>query len=645
MRFLFALFLCSLGLALRAQNPKLDSLLAKLRPGTADTTQVNLHNQLAGLYATSDPAATRQHAEAALNMAQKLAFGPGETQAFYHLGDYHWRQGQYALAVERTTQALKLATTQGDSLAMADAYRQLGIIRSFGLHQYQVALRHQHAARGIYERHQAQDRTLGLYGNMSWVYCMMGEELPLAHAYAQKALALAQKTASDRYMGWAYNSLGLVCLRQGQFDSARHYLDLSTHHATLAVDRGSALYNRNLLGEMYLVQKKYPEARKTLLANLVDIRRAGFNLLVVDAHRDLAQTYQALGRPDSALWHYQQHIRTRDSLQNIETSEKIAIIEAGYAEGQRQAQIDYLKKERLIVSGIVATGFAALLAVLFVTARSSRLRQRSNALLQAKNAEIAQQNEELAANQDQITEQRNQLAQQNQTLQTLNHTKDKLFAIIGHDLRAPINSLKGLLAMLVNRELSVEDFFAFSKRLQDGAEQVYFTLTNLLQWANSQMMGLKPLPKLLNINQISQEATHLFDQVLAEKNLHIDNQIPADLVAYADPDQVSLVFRNLVSNAIKFSSAGGRVTLRGEKRGYDCQLAVSDTGVGMAPETAAQLFGETAAHFTTYGTKGEKGTGLGLALCQEMIEANGGRIWVTSELGRGTTFFFTLPLG
>jgi two-component system, sensor histidine kinase and response regulator len=646
-RLLFGLVFCGLvaAHAAHAQQAQIDSLLAKLQPGVRDTGQVNLHNELAWQYMTSDPAATQKHAQAALALAEELKYGRGQVLALHHLGDYHWRHGEYALAVDRTTQSLKMAAQQSDSLAMADAHRQLGIIYSFGLHQYPTALRHQNAALGIYERHSDGPRTLGLYGNIAWVYCMMRQELPLARAYTQKALAISRQAGDDRFMGWALNSMGLVCLRQGQPDSALHYLAESNRYAARAGDRAVTLYNYNLMGEVYLGKRNYPAAKKLLLSNLADIQRSGFSLLQVDAHLGLATAYEALGQYDSAHWHFKSQVRTRDSLQNIETAERIAIIEASYAEEQRQAKIDYLEKERLVVSSVVATVLLALLTILGITVRNNQQRKRNNALLQAKNTEIAQQNEELAANQEKIMAQRNQLAEQNQALHQLNQTKDKLFAIIGHDLRAPINSLRGLLGMLTSHELSVDDFLAFSKRLQDGAEHVYATLTNLLLWANSQLTGISPTPKPLLLRVHGEEAIHLLTQVVADKGLRIDNQILDNLVAQADPDQVGLVLRNLLSNAVKFSYSKGQVVLLGTANGQFCQLAVRDHGVGMSAENAAKLFNKTATHFTTYGTKGEKGTGLGLLLCQEMVEANGGKIWVESTPGQGTTFYFTLPVG
>jgi two-component system, sensor histidine kinase and response regulator len=644
MRFIFAfIFLWGAISTLSAQQTKPDSLIQQLQIATSDTNKINLMNELAWEYMTSEPEKTKKYAEEALALAEKVNFKRGEILALNYLGDYCRRQAQYAQAITYTTQSLKIAMSEKDSLGIADAYRLLGIVHSFSLHEYSKALKYQTEALKIYERHGNKYRTLGLYSNMSWVFCMMGKELPRAYGYTQKAILIAQEMKNDRFIGWAFNSMGLVFMKQEKLDSALFYLGKSNHYATSANDQAVMLYNQNLIGEIYLVQKQYEKAKITFSKNLIDIQKFTFNLLASDAYKGLAEVHTAQKRYDSAYWYYQKHIEIRDSLQNIETSEKIAIVEAGFAEERRQARIDYLEKERVVVSSIASLAFIALLYILFITARNNKQRKKTNEILQAKNQEIAQQNEELAQSQEEIVTQRDMVAKQNTELYELNEIKNKLFAIIGHDLRSPINSLKGLLKLLTEKHISIDEFFMFSEKLKIGVEHVYFTLNNLLLWANSQMHGIKPNPQNINVYKISQENTNLLFQTFADKNIQFANHIEEHLSVFADPDQVSLVFRNLISNAIKFSNQGSVISLSSKKVDNFCEIAVSDTGIGMDAETSENLFVKNT-HFTTLGTSGEKGTGLGLLLCQEMIEANGGKIWVESKLEKGSTFFFTLPM-
>jgi signal transduction histidine kinase len=265
--------------------------------------------------------------------------------------------------------------------------------------------------------------------------------------------------------------------------------------------------------------------------------------------------------------------------------------------------------------------------------------KEQNQLLEQK---VKERTSELQEKQEEIEQQNTELNEKSVELEKLNATKDKLFGIIGHDLRSPINSLKGLMDMLANQYISAEEFVMFSGKLRNGVEHAHFTLNNLLEWANTQLKGLVADPIMTNVAELGEENFNFLGQLAAAKEIALDNQIAPDLEAYIDPDQINLVFRNLISNAIKFTPEKGSITLKSAIEADFCKISIIDTGVGMSPENAAKLFNKTT-HFTTYGTSGEKGTGLGLLLCQEMVEKNGGQIWVESQLGQGTSFNFTLP--
>ncbi|MCU0445513.1 MAG: sensor histidine kinase [Microscillaceae bacterium] len=266
--------------------------------------------------------------------------------------------------------------------------------------------------------------------------------------------------------------------------------------------------------------------------------------------------------------------------------------------------------------------------------------QKNEAIIREQNTLLEQRVKERTA---EIEQKNKDLRQKSNELEKVNATKDKLFGIIGHDLRSPINSLKGLMDMLANQYISAEEFVMFSGKLRNGVEHAHFTLNNLLEWANTQLKGLKAEPCATNLAELGNENFNFLEQLAAGKQLQLINQIAPDLEAYVDPDQINLVFRNLISNAIKFTPENGSITLQSQMEDTFCQIAVTDTGIGMNAENAAKLFNKTT-HFSTYGTSGEKGTGLGLLLCQEMVEKNGGSIWVESELGKGTSFKFRLPL-
>jgi two-component system, sensor histidine kinase LadS len=269
-----------------------------------------------------------------------------------------------------------------------------------------------------------------------------------------------------------------------------------------------------------------------------------------------------------------------------------------------------------------------------------RIQAEKQLLLENQKAELEKQ---VNARTLELKETNEELKIQSENLAKANTTKDKLFAIISHDLRAPISNLHLLLDLVISQELSIEDFMEVSKELKKSAEYVDFTLNNLLQWANNQVQNIKPQPKKTNLKLLGTGNFNFLGQLAATKQIEMSNQIDPNLEAFVDPDQINLVFRNLISNAIKFTPKKGSINLQSKTEIDFCEIAICDTGVGMNAENVAKLFNKTT-HFITYGTSGEKGTGLGLLLCQEMIEKNGGTIWAESEVGKGATFKFRLPL-
>jgi signal transduction histidine kinase len=228
-------------------------------------------------------------------------------------------------------------------------------------------------------------------------------------------------------------------------------------------------------------------------------------------------------------------------------------------------------------------------------------------------------------------------------LVSLNQTKNKLLSIIGHDLRSPLNSLKGLLNLIQHRNLSQEEFNRFTAQLSNNTESLSYTLDNLLQWAVSQMKGFSPAPVNFELRELSEQEYSLLAEAAKQKKLTIENKIPAEYSAHADVNHIGLVIRNLLNNAIKFTPQGGRITLEAEQQQEEIVVRIRDTGPGIDEALVSQLFG-SQKHEINRGKDKESGTGLGLMLCREMVGYNKGRIWVWSKKDRGSTFSFTLPL-
>ncbi|NJB70154.1 signal transduction histidine kinase/tetratricopeptide (TPR) repeat protein [Saonia flava] len=227
-------------------------------------------------------------------------------------------------------------------------------------------------------------------------------------------------------------------------------------------------------------------------------------------------------------------------------------------------------------------------------------------------------------------------------LKGLNNTKDKLFSIIGHDLRGPIAALEGLLKLFKDGEMHKNEFLKLVPKLWDDVSHISFTLNNLLSWGQTQMNGAVTKPKAVNIDNIVEDNVNLLSEIANKKAIRIVNRISENIVVWADKNQVDIIIRNLMSNALKFTPENGMIVIEAKENENNWEICVRDTGIGMTQEVQEKLFIKNS-NFTTYGTNNEKGTGLGLSLCIEMVENNKGEIWVASEIKKGTSFFFTLP--
>lgn len=319
-----------------------------------------------------------------------------------------------------------------------------------------------------------------------------------------------------------------------------------------------------------------------------------------------------------------------ENQKNLEKAEQLS--------REMQLQIELLNKDRMLKEAIIAKQnlmrwvyiFIIIVSLMFAALiyYGYRSKKRANTLLQQRNNEIIRQNAEIHA--------------QAEELRVINDQKTKLFSIIAHDLRSPLSSLVTLLNVANSGYISEENFKVAIQELSENVSHTAALLENLLNWARCQMQRVKVNKVKINLQELVQEKCSLLMEQARAKGVEIRNGVSDGCFAFADQDMISLVLRNLMSNAVKFCTAGDSISVTANKKDSSVVVEVKDTGVGMSPESLSRLFGSEI--FTTPGTSNEAGTGLGLVLCKEFVELNGGSIWVTSELHEGTSFFFTLEV-
>jgi len=235
-----------------------------------------------------------------------------------------------------------------------------------------------------------------------------------------------------------------------------------------------------------------------------------------------------------------------------------------------------------------------------------------------------------------------ELIETREKLDASNHDKDKLFSIIAHDLRGPIVNLKGLIELLQKAQIDKDQFLRYTTDVSISISFLAETMDNLLHWAQSQLKGFTITPQKINLNSVIRQTTDLYVKAMAYKHIQLVNNNPVAFFAYADLNHTLLIIRNLLNNAIKFTPEGGVITISTFENKEQVAVSIQDTGIGMNEEELEKI---TRHQFinSRRGTNGEKGTGLGLGLCYEIAEKNGGAILVNSRKGEGTVFTLTLP--
>ncbi|MEM7018409.1 MAG: HAMP domain-containing sensor histidine kinase [Pseudomonadota bacterium] len=307
-------------------------------------------------------------------------------------------------------------------------------------------------------------------------------------------------------------------------------------------------------------------------------------------------------------------------------SERLTLEDVNYSPSE-QSEILYLNISLMPYSYAVSESSSESALLVIISDNSSQAKKYQT---------IVQQRNELGLLRDQLTT-------ANQELEMLNDVKSTLFAIIAHDLKGPFTSLNNILELFQGGDLSDEELQNCLVLLSRESSILQNLLDNLLQWAKSQMQGLQANLTRLNLKDIIENIVGLLAQQAENKKIRLISGVATDFYLEGDADILELVIRNLVSNALKFTPENGTVTIKVVERHDNIEVSVVDTGIGMNEEVQAKLFQPNVRH-SSVGTQNEKGSGLGLQLCHSFIKQHGGKMFVRSQLDKGSTFGFQIPM-
>jgi signal transduction histidine kinase len=505
--------------------------------------------------------------------------------------------GNFVKADQFIDKALALGIKHSDALIEASAYRE----RSFLL----AELNHLDSA--LYY----SDRGISIFKRL-------GDSLDISILYGRKSRIYFQLKDFKKSKEHAYQALIIDSLVENRRALAISYFQVAQNE--------HALRNTNTA---------IAQLKKSIRIN----QEIGNLAWLIKAHELLSTFYLETNQPQLAASELQLVSKFKDDLYNAEKNGQIQEMQSLHELEAKQSTIKLLEQENEIKNkevknqqlflAFLLVGVVLLTLLIFVLTRLQKIQSKINRELANKNIVVEQQKQAMQL--------------QTENLQQLDQLKSKLFSVISHDLRGPIGNLQSLLDMFTQKLMTPDEFIALSDKLRTNLDVTQQTLENLLSWALSQMDGIKTEKKKVAVISSIDEACRLMEEVASRKNVSLFKQMIEPLHVWADADQLQLILRNLIHNAIKFSTLNDRIDILASRQNNQCHITIKDTGTGMTQMEVNTLTG-TKQHFSKEGTHHEKGTGLGLLLCKEFIIRNGGNLQIKSSIGNGTEVSFTLTL-
>ncbi len=554
------------------------------------------------------------------------------------LGTAYMENDQYDEALNTFFKLLKLCESHEREAEKGDAYNNIGNLY-YHLGNYDRALSYYQKALKFFPK---EERT-GIYNNLALIYYET-DSLDKSLEYYNKAIKELKRKGNGLHMAIIYHNIALVYNSRKEFSKAIDNLRMSLEIFRKLDNEKNIANTYNNIGRAYYLQGKYKMAQTYYDSAQYLAKKIKAPYILMDNYKYYSQLHKNKEEYHQALLSGKKYSVLRDSLFNMEKEKQLAEIEARYTYEIQQIENQHLKKENAANEKIIKNQNIAVISIVAVVILlvillaffyySNIQKKEANKLLLKQKQEIEQKNKALEKAYQEISEQKEQL-------EKINQVKNKLFSIISHEFRSPLNSLKGALSLVRHGVITQEELAELSKDITDKINNTSIFLDNLLNWARSQMQGIEVKKQKINLNQLIKSSIDLLKPQADKKSVEIINDIPDDFTVNADRDMINLILRNLISNAIKFSLENGKIEIFATKKNGMTEISVKDSGVGIPEENLKRLFDLDT--ITTVGTANEKGTGLGLMISKNFVEAQGGNIYVKSKEREGSVFSFTIP--
>jgi signal transduction histidine kinase len=581
----------------------------------------------------------RPYLERALEINRGLGDTLGIASALSHLGSMYQRMCAYDKALEYLFQALYHYESNGNRDGIALIKNNIGIIHK-RLDNLDLALEYYGQSLEIYRAGGENNSSMASLLNNIGIIWYEKEDYETALDYYTQAMETWKHTGFLHGIATTHNNTGLLFTRLGNYkDALESFLASAEINKTQGRDFSLA-NNYNNLGELFLLQEDYEKALEYLDEALEMALQINARELIYENYLFQSTIFTKTKDFQRSLMCYELFDSYRDSIYTLEAASRIAELQVRKYRERQMIELDLLQKDHDIRQLQIKKqhamlwfygGFGLLIAIfggalLGLYGYKTKLKVD----LQQKNHDLEDVHLQLA------------LSEKN--LQILNNTKDKFFSILAHDLKNPFNALLGFSETLNQnyRDLSRAQIFTYIEIIYKSATNLYMLLENLLEWSKSQTGNIIIKPEKFGLKDFAEFEVNNACISAANKNIDLHANIDPAIEVFADKKLLSTVIRNLLNNAVKFTHRDGKVVISANEKENNIEVSVTDNGIGIGESEQNKLF-SLDYNITTAGTNDERGTGLGLILCKEFVEKNGGELTVTSEVDKGSTFIFTIP--
>jgi signal transduction histidine kinase len=458
--------------------------------------------------------------------------------------------------------------------------------------------------------------------------------------YADKSNQVNLNAGSPYLSSFSYRVIGDVYFKKNQLDSAEAVYELTLQRARIQGIKSFEASVLHRLGQTYLLQGKIGQAKDILEEGIALAESNDFLDELSKSHKYLAKVYEQQGNIPLAYKHQSIYLELNDSLVNKSNQDRMALLQGMFQDNLEESELELLKAQNenqanrltfarnlIFVIGVAAVLISALVIWLFFLNRN-----------------VKRTNRDLVTQQQKINDQNFDLETKSKQLEEINRTKNKLFSILGHDLRGPVGQVKSIVDMVLGDHLNQKEFEDLLRFLKKDVDSVYLTLNNTLNWSMSQMEGFTVNKESFNLSELVNSSLQLLQTQFSDKHLRVENLMPEKVMAFGDADLIEVVVRNILSNASKFSEPGDVIKITSDLSDSQLLWCVADQGLGMTEEQVNKILAEDYVLTSSQpGTHQEKGSGLGLQVCKEFVRLVGGELKILSKLEIGTTVCMKIP--